>query len=949
MGQRMPDDVDPTLAVSPATSPEAAQSEEMPEVLRDRYVLGEVLGRGGLGVVLSAWDPELERRVAIKLIRSGRSGIRDRTRATERMFLEAQALARLSHPNVVPVFDVGTYDLEHGERGVFVAMEQLPGPALVDWLRTTRTVEEILRVFALAGEGLAAAHDAGLVHRDFKPGNVVLDGSGRAKVVDFGLALGHRDPRTSHASADSVADTRASSSVLAPRVTELGLVMGTPRYMAPEQHADEPVGPATDQYAFCVALWEALRGGPVFGGETIEILAEAKRAQSFAPPSAGDRTPPRLVSVLRRGLDPDPNARWPSMRALLDAIADSTADARRSRAWLAGLGVIGVLGVAWTFVPSERCAPPPGAWTGKTQGALRERYAGSPDALASIEDRAKQQAARLSTRFVAACEAHREGNIDAAALDRRVACLRAASSELEATLQILVDPEAPHPDAALEVIAGLQPLDPCDDDARLAQTLPPPSDPKLEAVVARLRGEMARVEALSRAGREDDAAAALARAETEAQALGYAPLLVELRLHHAHRDTVAGRFAEAEVALERLLVEAEEIGHDTIAAQAAAALVFVIGIGQSRHEEALERAEAARALLHRAGDPTRTAARLHGALGSIYNEQHRFDEAIAEHEAALALLAAGPEPDRAEMTIALSNLGVALQMKGDLEAAAAKQREALAIREELLGPEHPRVAQSALNLANTLAKQGSYEDAEVLYRRSIAILERAEVPGPRLSYPLMGLGVVYKKQGRYDEAAPLYERAAELAEAAYGPEHSLVAQSLRNLANLEKRRGNPARARELVGRAVRAIEARLGDAHPELGSALVDLGDIERALGDTEAARRAYARAIEIYDAAAHPEAGLANALVGLGNVALSAGELEDARVRFERARELYRELGDTDVAYAELGLGEVALANGDREGAEPLLRAAAEAFSDRPDSATTAREARDALARATR
>lgn len=946
-------DADPTQVISgPAVRGEI--EDDIPAVLRDRYVMGSVLGRGGLGVVLSAWDPDLERKVAIKLIRPGAHDGRDRTRATERMLVEAQALAQLSHPNVVSVFDVGTYEISPRELGVFMVMELLEGPALIDWLRTPRPSEEILRVFVLAGRGLAAAHERGLVHRDFKPGNVVLDARGTPKVVDFGLARTGETFGSATAQLDD--DLRSGEvhpvgSALGRRVTETGLVMGTPRYMAPEQHAGDTVGPAADQYAFCVALWEALRGRPVFEGETLEALSSAKRERRVAAVSARDRTPPRLVRALERGLDPDPATRWPSMGALLDALATASGRGRRVAPWVAGLAVIGLLGATWAFAPAEGCDPPTGPWTTSAKRDLRDRLAtfdATTDTAQAIETRIDERADGISRHFTAACQAHRAGEIDPAQLDRRIACLRAASSELEGVLSILSDADAPAPERALEVIAGLGPLASCGDDVRLAQDLPPPSDPEVVREVARLRADMSRVDTLARAGRGEESKELLARASAEADALGYRPVAVELQLQRAHMEIFAGRYAEAEALLERVLVDAEEIGHDAMAAQAAAGLVFVIGVGQSRFDEALTRAEAAEALIHRAGDPPRTAARLRGAVGSVRLARHEFDQAIAEQEAALALFASMPEPDRGDMTVALGNLAAAMQMKGDLEGAARRQREALAMREEILGESHPRLAVPVLNLANTLGKQGKYAEAEPLYQRAIALLDRGGKPPPQLASPLLGLGVIYKKQGRYDEAAALYERAASVAEAALGPEDEVVTMSMINLANLEKRRGNGERARDLASSAVRKIESRVGDSHPDLASGLADLGDIHAHLGEHDAARRAYERAARILEVSSHTDGTLAHVRVGLGNLALKVGDLDEARESFERARSIYLANGDEDVAYAELGLGEVERRDGDPEKAEALLRAAFEELSGRGDAGSAAEEARVALERVT-
>lgn len=937
-------DGEASLPGSDAPSP----SDETPEVLRERYALGAVLGRGGLGVVLSAHDRQLERRVAIKLIRATAHTGAERSRAADRMLLEAKALAQLSHENVVSVFDVGSYALSHGDRGVFVVMELLEGPTLSQWLRRSPSVAEILRVFRLAGEGLAAAHRRGLVHRDFKPANVVLDARGIPKVVDFGLALtAQRGWETIGGSDDS--DISSSGMMLAQRVTQTGIVLGTPRYMAPEQHVGESIGPAADQYAFCVSLWEALRGAPVFDDETFDGLAKAKLRRHWSP-VAEDRTPAALVPVLQRGLSPDPAARWPDMPALLAALQPRSAR-RRPLALLGGLAVAGGLATAWGAGARGGCDAPPGPFTVEVRRALEQRLGtiASAEELRVIEARASQRATAIADGFVRACEAHREQTIDAAMLDRRVACLRRASGDLEGALAIVTDAETLTPAQALDTIVGLRPVPDCDDDARLAQALPPPSDPAVAAEVERLRGEMSRVESLATMGRTEAARERHEQALAQAEALGHRPLVIELLVQQGHRELLAGRYEPAQGVLERALMEAQELGHDAIAAEAAAALVFVVGIGQSRHDEGRRLAETAAALVRRAGDPPLTLARLHGAIGAIETAEHRYPEAIGEYERAISILTAASHTDPRELTVLLGGLAIALQLQGDLEAAAEKQREVLAIRDEILVSTHPSIGQAALNLANTLSKQQKWEEAEALYLRAIEIFDLEDEPSPKLAYPLLGLGVVHKKQGHYDEAAALYERAAAVAEAAYGPTHGLVSQSLMNLANVEKRRGKLERARELGRAAVRAVEGRVGDEHPELASTLVDLADIEALQGDVESARRDYERAVAILEAGGHVDRDLAAALIGLGNLQREAGELHDARASLSRAREILATREHLDLPYALLALGKVERRAGRSHEAEALLREALTGFDSVPDAQGAADEARGELAELSR
>ncbi|HET6584205.1 MAG TPA: serine/threonine-protein kinase, partial [Nannocystaceae bacterium] len=283
----------------------------LPGTLLGRYVVLEVVGRGGMGTVVRAYDPRLRREVAVKRLRPRASP----EQAEARLVREARAMAQLNHPNVVAV-----YDVEAVPWGVLVAMEYVRGPTLREWLREPRSRREILEAFRQAGAGLAAAHAAGLVHRDFKPANVLMEespdsrGVGRVRVTDFGLARGIHagEPAVSLDSGEDALDAVDPSG---DELTAAGLVLGTPVYMAPEQHAGETAGPAADQYAFCVALWEALAGARPFEAEDHEALARAK-AQGPPPWPRPREVPARISQAIRRGLAPDPGERFPTMAEL---------------------------------------------------------------------------------------------------------------------------------------------------------------------------------------------------------------------------------------------------------------------------------------------------------------------------------------------------------------------------------------------------------------------------------------------------------------------------------------------------------------------------------------------------------------------------------------------------------------------------------------------------------
>jgi len=285
-----------------------------------RYAVLRTLGAGGMGVVYAAYDEELERRVAIKVLHPRFS---EDGESRARILREAQAMAKVSHPNVASLHEVDVED-----RRLFVVMEFVDGPTLGGWLTAApRSEREILEVYRQAGRGLAAAHAAGLVHRDFKPDNALVGRDGRVRVVDFGLARasGAPDP----------ASGRSSPNLLIRPLTRPGALAGTPAYMSPEQHGSASFDARSDQYAFCVALWEALMGERPFAGDTVTALMHSVRSGQFTRPATDRDVSPALLRTLRRGLAAEPEERWPSMDDLLLALAvDSsheTSDTPRSR------------------------------------------------------------------------------------------------------------------------------------------------------------------------------------------------------------------------------------------------------------------------------------------------------------------------------------------------------------------------------------------------------------------------------------------------------------------------------------------------------------------------------------------------------------------------------------------------------------------------------------------
>jgi serine/threonine protein kinase len=315
--------VDPSAATAvEAGKPVIATAGEV----LGKYRLDRVLGAGGMGIVWAAFDPDLERNVAIKLLHSN-----DENTLRTRLLREARAMARLKHPNVLTVYEVGT-----DRNRDYIAMEMVDGGTLDVWLGTKPTRADILAALDAAGRGLAAAHAAGLVHRDFKPHNVMRSNDGHVYVTDFGLARGQIEEGPELVTAAAPID------LLSSPLTQTGVMIGTPAYMAPEQFAGKQPDARTDQFAYCVTAWEALTGVRPFRGDS---LPELEKAVARGVADLPSELPPRLRAVLARGLEPAADARWPDMRSLLDALAASVVERpRRQRGRLIAGVVLVVLG-----------------------------------------------------------------------------------------------------------------------------------------------------------------------------------------------------------------------------------------------------------------------------------------------------------------------------------------------------------------------------------------------------------------------------------------------------------------------------------------------------------------------------------------------------------------------------------------------------------------------------
>ncbi|HEY0133479.1 MAG TPA: serine/threonine-protein kinase, partial [Nannocystis sp.] len=840
-----------------------------------RYVVLNPLGAGGMGVVYAAYDPQLDRKVALKLLHIeavSRSGVtQSRIDGHTRLLREAQAMARLRHPNVVAVHDVGSY----GER-VFIAMEFVEGSTLKSWLRSQpRTRKEVLAVFVQAGRGLQAAHDAGLVHRDFKPENVLVSTSGQAQVLDFGLAKSTEDGADPPPGQTPRGELELATSLnsLSRELTQQGAVMGTPAYMSPEQHMGLPTDGRTDQFSFCVALYEALYGTPPFPADSLPSLALAVVSGKVAeaPRESQARVPLWLRKVLLRGLSTDPAMRYASMAALLDALTQDPSSTRKR--WLyavaavAALG-LGVGGYAQYLAQSEqRCADAEqdlvGVWDDDLRRTTREAFRAASEA--SFADDTWQRVSKTLDAYTSAWVQLQTAVCTATYIDHtqsvellhlQSACLARRLSEVRAVTEEFAHPDAAVVERAVEIVAGLANLRACADEDALTSAVMPPPDIDARAAVDAVRVRLDSAKMRERAGKYG-AGLELARAATEdARSLAYPPVLAEALLVEADLLFRSGDTKAAETTLEAAIQAAAEGKHAAAGAEAWIALIRLVGAEQAQHQRALDLRLAADAAIAWAGGDPGLQARLFNTVGLVLHSQARYDAAIEASRRALALWEELPddgETDARELAIAdaLSALGTAYNSKGEYEAADDYLRRVFASRRQTLGPDHPEVAASLHDLGNNDYALGRYDDAEQHLGEALAI--RTRVLGeqhPRVADTENSLGAVDYARGSFSAAREHYARALAIREATLGPEHPNTASSWVNLGNADLMAGDLEKARANYERALAIQQKALGPDHPNVAYSLTNIGLVLRNQGKFAESLAFYEKALKLRERA---------------------------------------------------------------------------------------------------
>ncbi len=813
-----------------------------------RYVVLERVGAGNMGVVYRAYDPELDRRVALKLVAVRGSNKRRATEVRARLQREAQALARVGHPNVIQVFDIGETD-----GGVFVAMEFVEGVTLREWSAAKRrSWPEVLELFRQAARGLWAAHQADVVHRDFKPDNVMIGsdgegahGVGRVRVLDFGLARAASATVDSmpHAEPEEPAE-RTKNRGFDEELTQHGTIIGTPAYMAPELHVGGVAGPASDQFALCVALWEALYGQRPFGGDTHAAIAFTIVQGKVRPPP-GDRGVPRwLHAIAARGISREVEQRFASMGELVEQL--SSGGGRTRRLVLGGAAILGAAALTWglTRAQGQHVAPCSGAearaseqWNPARREALAQVFAASsfafaPETWTATERVIEGWSARWIDGHTAACRATRvTGEQSEALMDLRIACLDRQLRGLAALLELLESGERQAIIGAVDGARRLGDVDECSDTEALSARAALPGDPAEREQIAALEAELSAIDARVGAGAYAGLDRQLVPLSERALALGWAPLTSRVLSLLATVEHETGATSDALAHWEHAFREAVVGDERRRSAFLAGKLAYAYANRRADLDRARSWAELAKALLRTFDDDGRTEASITAAESSIAIAAGDYTGSVAIDEK-LRLFWSEREPDSPELAIALGNLASIYRLLGESNKAVELGREELRITSKTYGAEHPSTATSMRHLAFALVDLHDYDEARGLIEHALQIHRTAQ--GDRsveVATALDELGRLLRHQGRLDEAVARHREALEIWRAALGPDHPDVGISLTNIAYTLMAQEKLADALVILEEARALHERAQGPDHPSAiyvgaagGEALLGLG-----------------------------------------------------------------------------------------------------------------------------
>ena len=900
-----------------------------------RFTLLDQLGAGAMGTVYSAFDPELDRKIAIKILHGQSDESIERARA--RLLREARALAKLTHPNVATVYEIGTV----GDR-VFIAMEFVQGHPLDAWMETRHPWREVVQIFEAAGHGLSAAHDAGIVHRDFKPGNVMLADDGRVVVLDFGLAAPEAE-----ATVDEHLAAEQSRSGPIERLTATKAVVGTPAYMSPEQHLGDPATAKSDQFALCVSVFEALYGARPFAGTTRAAVLSAIENGEVTVPGSAD-VPGWLHRAVVRGLAADPDARWPNVVALVDAMTrDPVAKWRRR---LVPVGFVAVvLGTAYAVggtSEADPCAEATAAVDSVWNSGRRDRtaaaieasgFASAPYAGPRLLDGMDAYANALSEAYSSAChDQHADPPVPGVPERRR--CLETRLRTLEATADLLAAPSERLLDQALRLVPSADELSVCE-RAGLEQGPELAVDTEARR---RIEAEIARAKVLLDVGDKNGGRKVAEDALELALTAGDDGLRARARIRLARAHMVDGRYADSEPLLHQALLDAER-SNDAEAKTTALRQLSRVLVKGSKHEQAQRMAELAEAAQSRfQARPRLWDAELEEVYGDLAIAREDWDEAIVRFKRMNAIVAQSEVTTMTTLS-AMSGLAEAYHAGGDYELAVALWRELEGMTRDAYGPNHRGVAVALSNRASAHFRLGDRSEAVDAWNEALAIRENADGPGHPSHAGLLTNMAAAQVLSDPAAAIPTLEKARRLYANVSGERSANAALVSTNLGITHEKLGHIEDSRAAFEQAIE-IRTELGLEGAKLGRPLVRLAEVEVQAGRCE-------RALEHVERA-EPELAPDNSaamrsIVRLHLVRARCAATPSVAVEHSERANAYADdkgLYGTITLLARLDLAD-RIVTSDRARAVALIRSAVERVTDEGVSPELLRKAKTFLA----
>ncbi|QSQ12704.1 serine/threonine-protein kinase [Myxococcus landrumensis] len=825
-----------------------------------RYVVMERIGAGGMGVVYAARDPELHRKVALKILRFDTVQPARLAESQARLLREAQATARVVHPNVVAIHDFGRVD----ER-VFLAMEFVEGTTLGARMRAGRMPwREVVGLFHQAGQGLAAAHAAGLVHRDFKPDNVLIDTTGRVRITDFGLVRildGAEESPAPAVTAQSAPSTPSANGESPDSLTQTGTLLGTPGYMAPEQSRGESPDARSDQFSFCVALYEALYGERPFPRAAPASLALTQGGRSSRALQRGARVPDRIHRAVLKGLSPEPGDRHASMEVLLRALGQEPLLSPHQLLHVTGIAAaLLAMGVVAFFATRPTlCEDDPaallGVWDEKTRATvqdalLKTRLPYAADTWRVVGSTLDSYSRDWMSASRHACEATRiHGRQTEGMYERQLLCLDQRRRDVAALVGVLSSAAVPVVQNAVRAVSGLEDLNRCSDVQALTSSRPLPKDPGVREKLESLQKDIATVRARLQAGQPKSALELASTLPARMEGWDFPPVRVEM-LRVLAKSQAESNDPEAVQTLHKLIQTAQAAGMDWDVADGWVSLLRVASFFDKGADPEGQYGSHATAAVQRLGGDAPMEVTLATNLSSLLQAKGKLPEAVTEGLHALELARKTYPPKDARLATPLLNAGRVLGLAGRFEEAAAFLREAHERYVAHYGPDHPDVGAVLSLLAVQETYLNRYEDAVAHQERVLAIyagVHGAESLNVASAMHNMG-NMLSHVPGRNDAAAEYFRRAVAIREKLLGPEDARVASSLSGLGQVLRESGRPGEALAVHERALAIREKAKG---PDSQEAAYDrglVGEALMALHQPRKARPIVERALAVYE-----------------------------------------------------------------------------------------------------